>query len=320
MEVTNQQFVYVNSKDNLSSSVNSLQFDLTPYLQKNIKFNRVTVTQVDMPISYYLIPNGYNTFTLTENGVKTVIVIPPGNYNINSFCVIVAGLLNTNSPNHLTYTMVYDNSFNQVGNGLISYTVNSSAYPIGFIFNPLNNVSEQFGFGMGSTALFAAGKLSSKDVVNFTPENTIFIHSPMVANGSSDVIQEVYNQNNEPFSYVSWINPAPIPTAKIINRQSYSDITLTFTDENNVPIFFNGATVVLTLMFFEDLELGKKLNAYLQFLLERESGPKIERPAKPPPGIFSSNEAGKEEDGEEEKVIDLISEDEKIKNLLPLLL
>ncbi len=272
MEVINREFVYINSRDTLNFTTNQLQSNISSFLPKDKKYNRITVTQIAMPISYYLIPSGYNTFTLLENGVNTVITIPAGNYNINSFCVVVAGLLNSNSPNHLAYTMTYDQSFTQVGNGLISYTVNSSAYPIGFIFNAKNNVNEQFGFSSGSTTLFAAGKLTSVDIVMFSPENTIFIHSNIVSSGNSDVLQEIYSQNNEPFSYISWINPAPLQTSKPIARQTFESITLTFTDENGIAIFFNGSTVCITLMFYEDLELGKKILSYMKYLLEKEIG------------------------------------------------
>ena len=64
----------------------------------NEDYDSICVPQISIPISYYLIQDGYNTFTLIENGSSYLVTIPVGNYNLNSFCEVVSSLLsNTTS-------------------------------------------------------------------------------------------------------------------------------------------------------------------------------------------------------------------------------
>jgi hypothetical protein len=60
----------------------------------NVEYDTICIYQC-IPISYYLIQNESNTFTLIENGVSYKVAIPIGNYNLNSFCNVLSQLLSS---------------------------------------------------------------------------------------------------------------------------------------------------------------------------------------------------------------------------------
>lgn len=61
------------------------------------------MTKVCIPKSYYLVQSPHNTFTLQEEGINTTMTLPPGNYNLKSFQLIVSAMLTERSPHGWTY-------------------------------------------------------------------------------------------------------------------------------------------------------------------------------------------------------------------------
>ena len=260
---------YVNSGNQLSSSSNSFTTTLTNLPGLN-EYDSITTLQVAIPVSYWLVQVGENHMTLTENGISTIVSITPGNYNQQSFATVVSGILTAASPHGLTYTISFTNFFNQVQNGLYTYTVNTSAYPISFGFGPGVYVNEQFGFDAQSTVTFTAGSgtstLVSANVCQFVPENTIYIHSNLVSR-YDDILQDVYNQNSPPFGYIGWINPCPLEYSKKYVGGEGKIAVFSITDENGLPIYLNGANMSITFMIYKSNNFYDRALAFMKHLL-----------------------------------------------------
>ncbi len=238
-------------------------------------YNRITVTQVAIPVSYYLVQATLNTFTLKEGTTSVTLTIVPGNYSIISFSTYLAALLNANSPNSLTYTITFNNSLTLPEDGLFYYSVNTTSLSVSFIFSNLNPIAEQFGFFIGSSATFTKGStnstLVSTCVTQFTPENVIVIHSNLVdsTTSSNQILQECFNQNTVPYGYIAWQNPDPLATSKkLVSKDKL--VTFTFTSEEGFPIYFNGITVSFTLCLFKANDIYSKLDKYLSYLVKKE--------------------------------------------------
>ena len=89
---------YVNSYNRVVKSDSTSNFSVQINLPKNNVFDRVVVSQVSIPKSYYMIPLGYNTFTLQEpTKLSQVVTIPAGNYTRTNLLLQLALSLNTAS-------------------------------------------------------------------------------------------------------------------------------------------------------------------------------------------------------------------------------
>ena len=263
-----KKLIYIDSGAQLTSSKNVWNNSIDINLEGD--YNRITVLQSQIPVSYYVIGSGANTFTLTEGNSSVTITIPPANYNVFSFSTTVGALLTSASPNGYTYTISYPNSYTSADTGLFTYTVNSIAKTVSFTFPTKSPLPEQFGFVTGTTNYFSVNglvqTLLSTNVVNFTPENSLYIRCSFCDGEStseqSDVLLAVYGSNVQPYSTITFTNPCPLETSK---RLSSKDRNLSFSicDENGQPIYMNGGNIQMTLMFYKDITVNTSIEEYI---------------------------------------------------------
>lgn len=269
LQLKSKRIFYVNSGDQLTSSSGS--FSQLLQIEPGEKYDRVTVLQANIPVSYYLVQDGQNTFVLTENGTSVTLTIPAGNYNINSFSLYLQDLLTNNSPNGIQYTCTYPNGFLSNNTGKITYTASSTILPISFTFS--NKLNEQFGFPANSTVNFRLTipdrVLTSENVVKFVPEDTIFIHSNLVGE-YSDVLQEIYAQNSGPLTTISYLATDPLSYSKKLSSSSLRNATFSITDENKAPLYLNGLNMNLTLMLYREPDYYEKSTQFMKYQLERD--------------------------------------------------
>jgi len=257
----NKRFFYINSANRISGTSSAFCVPIQIPIQE--EYDSMCITQVSIPISYYLVPAGMNQMQLVENGTTVTITIPSGNYNVNSFCTVVEALLTSNSPNLLTYKMTYPTSFTQNNTGLITFTVTSSVITCSFVFNPENYLNEQFGFPSGSTVTFVSGSLVSTNVVNYVNENTLFIHSDIVTNGSDDVLQEIYGNNTTALSIMTWVPPQVKAYSKRLMAPKNQLMNVYVTDENNRPINLNGQEMQFTLLVYKTDSINDSVQKFI---------------------------------------------------------
>ena len=263
-----KKLIYVDSGAQLTSLKNTWNTSVDINLEGD--YNRITVLQAQIPVSYYVIGSGANTFTLVEGNSSVTITITSANYNVFSFSSIVGALMTAASPYGYTYTITYPNVYTSADTGLLTYTVNSIARTISLIFPAKSPLAEQFGFVMGSTNYFNVSGLTqtliSTNVVNFTPENSLYIRCNFcdgeTTSEQSDVLLTVYGSNVQPYSTITFTNPCPLETSK---RLSSRDRNLSFSicDENAQPIYMNGGNIQMSLMLYKDATVNTSIEGYI---------------------------------------------------------
>lgn len=265
-----KRWFYITSGVQLSESVSTFTYELQ--IPNNEDYDRIVCTQALIPLSYYVISAGANVFTLDENGVSVTITIPPGNYDAVSLPATVTPLLDAASPNTLTYTMTYSSI-----TGKFTYVVDSDSILVYFAFPVGEDLAIRFGFDRGETEYFTAGvpapgssTLVSPNVVDFTAQNVVQIHSNLVQDNQSDILQEIYQANTAPITNITWICPDPLAYSKGFSSSGIQTASFSITDEFGSPIFLNGLDVVLTIMIYKEPDFFKKTEAFMKYLMTKD--------------------------------------------------
>lgn len=260
MSVQSSKRYYVNSEYRISgtSSNFTYQFDIPD----GSNFDSCLVVDMSIPFTYYIVRTGNNFFWLKEKGVDTLITVPRGNYDADSFITILLQLLNTHSPNGWTYDMVLDMTTSKY-----TYTVSGNgADQPSFVL--VNHLAEQTGFAINSTNDFVGNTLVSTDVLNFAGPNCLFLHSDMVDDQNS-VLQSLYPSNTIPFSFITKSCPNPDLYTKKLRTNSSGVFSFSVTDSDNAEVNLNGGEVVFELMLYKKLTIGDMFKKYMELQLTK---------------------------------------------------
>ena len=249
------------------------------------QYDYVCVLFANIPISYYLVTSGFNTFTLSETKssvTKTMtITVPIGNYSANAFLNIVAptsgtgGLLSVASTANgygCTYNGSLPNAFTSANTGQFTFTVsNNSGVTSSFIFSTVENdmINNLMGFAVGSTNTFMSNSLTSTNVVNFIPETTLYIYSDLIEtkdNNTLNVLQELYGENNTNFSNIVYQCTTVEGYSRKINKRKSNSFTMTLVNENGVTMNLNGQPWFVTLLFYK-LDFYDIVKRYIKYKL-----------------------------------------------------
>jgi hypothetical protein len=209
--------------------------------------------------TYYLVESGYNTFTLTENGLSQVVTVPEGNYSMRSFKVVLPGLLNAASAamgHSWTYTMAYPGESDtsaELGKFVFTVTGNGSSQP-SFVFPQSSTIFRQMGFDLGSTVTFSGSTITSTNVIDFDVTSAIYLLSDLIEPGhyqqqGNSVLQEVFQGNIFSFSRIVYVNPYPQLNNKPIHTHMNS-YNFSIVDQDGFPINLNGSQILISLLVF----------------------------------------------------------------------
>lgn len=225
-------------------------------------FTHVSCSKISLPVSYYSIDSINCTFSLKEGATTVLITIPSSDYgvlNYQSFATVMAGYLNTNSPNGYTYTITSRNDLSQVQNAKFTYSCSNTVNTVSLIFSN-NSISQIFGFDYDSTNTFSSGSLTSTQPFNFSPQNTIFVHSSLVLTTNndsnfSDILATCFVSGNVIFSPFSYQNNDIVNTCKTLDRKTNKQWTFTLTDEEGTAIYLNSLNFSMELVFLELIDV-----------------------------------------------------------------
>lgn len=249
---TDRKILYIDSTSQLTTNKNV--FTVTVDSDITSDYDMCSLISAQIPVSFYILQDGYNTFTLTEGGQSIIITIPPGNYSVYSFQSTVGALLTASSPNGYTYSLLFSNIFTQVDTGKYTFQSSNTVTQISFQFPANNAVSEPFGFDPGTTVYFTNGTLQSKNVVSFIPETSVFVHASFVQgatqSGFTDVLACIFSSNAAPYSTINYINPQIYETAKQTCNLT-KVMTFSLTDEYGSSILLNGGSIILQILLFK---------------------------------------------------------------------
>ena len=244
ISVKEKYIAYINSYRKLVSSDSTSNFSVLVNLPKNNDFDRVVVSQLSIPKSYYLVQNGYNTFIINENGVDKTITINVGNYSKTTFLTELKRAFTSSSSPALSW--VYAITFD-TPTGKLNFTVSgNTSQPC---IKTTTNLFEQLGFNSNSSNFFVSNSLTSTNCIKLQLEDTLLILSDM-SNALSGVLQEVYC-NNSDFSNITFNQYNAELYSKNFIRNTNNVSRFTLTDENFRPIDLNGLNMVMTLIFYK---------------------------------------------------------------------
>ena len=105
MSILNSRIYYINTENKASGTNSNFTYNIKMPVDSD--FDSVCVLQASIPLSFYLVQDGVNTFTLREtfNGStwNRTVTIPIGNYNYQTFQQTILNLLHSNGPLGLIY-------------------------------------------------------------------------------------------------------------------------------------------------------------------------------------------------------------------------
>ncbi len=261
--MSKKKLFYIDSRMRLSGTDSNFSYFIDI---ANEEFDHVCLLQANIPKSYYLVQNNRNTFTLRENGVSATITVPEGNYNRTSIKNKVQALLIADSPNGYTYTISIPSSTQDPDTGKFTFVVtNNSGVQPEFIFG--DYLFEVLGFQEGSTNQFSLNTLESSNVVKLQLEDSVYIHSDMVTNGSDNILQEIFSSDIGDFSNIIYQCQDVEAYCKAMTTTSANNYHFYLTDEEARPIDLNGLNIVFTLVLFKQQNVFEMLRQVMKLKL-----------------------------------------------------
>lgn len=260
--ITSKRIFYIDSHKRLSGEHNNFSYLIQ--LPPNNDYTHCCLLSAVIPKSYYLVQSGYNTFTLRENGVNTIITVPVGNYSATSFRTVVQSLLNSNTTQGWTYSITYPTISSNANTGKYTYTCvggNPS-----FIFT--DGLYEQFGFEPNSTNTFVGNTLTSRDVIKMQVEDTLYLHSDISSNGKDDILNEIFINNSPDYSSIKYQCPDVEAYSKELQTNSSNTYSFWLTNEDNIMMDLNGLNIVLTLMVYKKENINDMIKNYIKYKLQ----------------------------------------------------
>lgn len=273
----NSNLVFINSYNRISGNTSNFNIDISNQINNDIKYEKISLVNISLPKTYYLINNTSNILIINENGNDYYITIQNGNYSLLSLCAYL------NIPSNLSnYGVSYSYNFTpniQTGKILITVSNNMSQDVI-FKFGHDENMALILGFDEINYTF--NNSLLSPNICNFELTNSISLCCDIVEN------QILFNftPNVLAYNYINFQNNNIEMTSKKINKVFNNTINFYLIDNiSNKNIDLNGINYAFTIILFTNdikniyykLQLEDYLiNTYLKKLdIEKEEYKKI---------------------------------------------
>lgn len=275
MSISNLITYNLNSK-NRSSGTNdnfSINIDLPADIARFI--NKVSVTQICIPKSWYFIQSGSNNLHLYEevigSGNKQLIniTIPEGNYSKLQLYNKLGSLMTLNSLNNVIYT--FSDEHNDFDTGKLKINATNNAIKTYLYFFD-NDIYECMGFNKNVEYEFI-NNIVSVNIINLNRENNIYLKSNIVNNRNNDmntgsgVLCCVYSAANKDFSYIIQQYNMIDNMKDFVNNSS---MNFYLTNEDNKSILLNGVDMSIQINFFTytpNKSFFDKINNYINYSL-----------------------------------------------------
>ena len=272
--ITKQQTIHINSKFRTNGTDDN--FDYTITLNKENQYTHVAVLSISIPKSYYLIPDGENTFIVDDNGVEEIVTIPPGNYSITSFIYVLNNLFQHGAGHLSHYSVSFPDSKTEAQTGKMTFSHNNAQHGTSLIFGD-NHLPEVMGFERDSTNTFTqhnnTSSLISTNICNFQRESTLFLHSDVADNQQDDILLELFASGNPDLSNINFENQGNLEEhSKLVTSSQNNNYHFYLTDEYNQRINLNGINMLITLLFYQKEEVSRLIRGYIKYrtLLDME--------------------------------------------------
>lgn len=258
---------YLNSKTRTSGTHEDFHYSLD---FRDLEPDHVMMLSANIPKSFYMVQEGYNTFTISEWGVEVTVTLPEGNYSRKSFKNVMQTQLNAASPNLWIYVIsIPEGNAPDDGKYTISVSGNASEEQPLFIFSD-NNMSELFGFEENTTYQFSGDVLKSENVIKMQREDTIQIQSDLVAEHSVGVLQEINCTNSADFDNITFQNMSGLYYAKKLNNRNSNIFNFKITNENGQLMSLNGNNWTCTILVFKADDANAMTKQFLKYQLSKK--------------------------------------------------
>ena len=262
-----KQRVLVNSNQRLNGTASHFMFAM-PFTSDK-KYNRVCCLQADIPTSDYLVQSGYNDFSLQEDATITTISVTPSNYDVNSLMSVVGSLLTQASASNgfnSTFTLTYPNVLTSGDTGKITFTISGgTSTSRALIFSSVRGINIQLGFDVSSTNNFAAGTLTSTNVINLHRSQVLYILCDNVHDSNNKILQIVPNVSVPSMSVIAWQTTSVEGWAREISSPDITVYTFMLQDETGQAPDLNGQDWTMELLFYRKSTLPSLLKQFIEF-------------------------------------------------------
>jgi hypothetical protein len=278
--IKTQQIIHINSAFRDTGTDSDFTYNLP--IKRDNEFTHCAVISVSVPKSYYLVPEGENTFTIEENGSTFIVTIPPGNYNITSFIYVLNGLF-TGQLSH--YSVSFPDGKTEAQTGKMTFQHTNIQHDTDFIFGS-NHLPEVMGFDRGSTNSFIINQthstLVSTNICNFQRESTIFLHSNLGSNGGQDdILLEMFASGNADLSNINFENNGNLEEhSKVLTNNLSTKFRFSLSDEYRSGINLNGVNMLITLCFYQKEDINRLMTGFIKYVtlyLQQEREEKEEK-------------------------------------------
>lgn len=264
MSIKHKKIFYINSRERIEGTDND--FTVQVILDSNVKYDSVCILSCSIPKSYYLVQDGYNSFTLTEDDVSVVITLPPGNYSRRTFQTVLKNTLNNNSVKGWTYDITYPSTGADTGKFTYSVSNNSSIQPI-FSFSSSSTVYEQMGFDMNSTNVFNNDTLISSNILKFQVENNLFIASDLVASSMGKNILLSIPCTFPDYTDIHYETREIIAQSRPLSTNNNNVYRFTLINEDGIKMNLNGLNMTMTIMIYQKDDFFEMAKQYIKYKL-----------------------------------------------------
>jgi len=234
--------VVVDSKRRLDGGTSS-NFHYRIELPPGRTYTRVVVTQLVLPVSFYMLTNSNNTFVLIENATQYTITMPPGNYTRSALLYQLALQMNAVATN--VYTVVGRDTTTDPEDYkfVFSYTGTAPAY----ISQMTRRLSEMTGLSFGTTHQFINNELISDSTYSLAVEQSLFLISDCVADGQA---LSINLDNGIGAGTISRTSSDYAYDARDLRVSRGNVYSFRLVNEDGDPLDLNGQNMTLELMFF----------------------------------------------------------------------
>lgn len=255
----NRQAIYINSKNKIQGSHSNFSYKINVGDAGDGRYDRVAVLSASIPKSFYIV-NSDSTFQVQESGEVSgtlrTITISAGNYTRTSMLNRLTTLLNTGQAPALTYSIQYSQGSLSIypDTGKYTFMVTGNISQPSFIFSSSNTLNECLGFESGSTDAFVAGSLTSVNVLNLSPEQTLFIRSN-IAISPENILQEIYCSGTPSLTSVIYYSNDYIAYGKPLrfsNLATNNTYHFWLTNESGQEVSLHGVNMEIVLMVWSE--------------------------------------------------------------------
>ena len=254
---------------------------------------------VDIPMSFYVVRPGKDTFQVSEDNGSTWINVSlqDGNYSIDTLVIQLQTKLNSLLTYTYTVKTATTDDVNSPETGKLYFYVSGNINQPKFRFYLSNDdnsdtLFETMGFNFygqeyndGAVFNFEANKLTSPNICQLNPENYIKIYCSGITGFDNNNIKGsqpllvISTRQAVPFSNLIFNNSDLLSYARKFNKRA-TTIKFTLTDEYDTPIDMNGINWSISCVFFERQDITERIKNYIKYLINKDLSDDLEKELK----------------------------------------